>query len=116
MSLNNKEAASPLRPAVFHILLVLSDTDHHGLAVADQVEQITGGAIRLGPGTLYRSLKEMTRDGLVREVPLPGEDEDPRRKFYRITENGRAALRAEASRYERIVEVARKRAVLPEAR
>ena len=112
----NIDIAAPLKPAVFHILLALSDADHHGLGIADEVEENTAGATRLGPGTLYRSLKEMTREGLVREVSAPAGDEDPRRKFYRLTRSGRAALRAEASRYERIVDVVRKRAVLREAR
>ena len=116
MSPSNTELELPLKPAVFHILLALSEEDLHGLGIADEVEEATGGAMRLGPGTLYRSLKEMTRDGLVRDAPAPAEDEDPRRKFYRITEAGREVLQAEASRYERIVEVARARQVLPEAR
>ena len=58
----------------------------------------------------------MTLAGLVDEVPLPKEDEDPRRRFYRITKVGRKVLKAEASRFERIVEVARRRHVLPEVR
>ena len=106
----------PLKPAVFHILLALSEQHRHGLGIADEVEASTAGSIRLGPGTLYRSLKEMTRDGLVEEAAPPGDGEDPRRKFYRITAAGSALLQSEASRYERIVEVARQRHVLPEAR
>ena len=107
---------SPLKPAVFHILLALSENAQHGLGIADAVEQATDGAVRLGPGTLYRSLKEMVRDGLVCEIPAPAEDEDPRRKFHQITESGRFVLEAEAARYQRIVEVAKERQVLPEAR
>jgi hypothetical protein len=57
----------------------------------------------------------MVRDGLVREVPPPAEDEDPRRKFHQITEVGRAALETEAARYQRIVEVAKQRQVLHQA-
>jgi DNA-binding PadR family transcriptional regulator len=72
--------------------------------------------MRLGPGTLYRSLKEMTRNGLVAEIPAPAEDEDPRRKFHQITEEGRAVLGVEAARYQQIVEVAKQRQVLHEAR
>jgi len=115
MSSSNLETDLPLKPAVFHILLALSEEHRHGLGIADEVEASTAGSIRLGPGTLYRSLKEMTRDGLVEEVPPPQRDEDPRRKFYSITNAGREVLRAEASRYEHIVEVARERHVLPEA-
>ena len=113
---NQSQFESVLKPAVFHILLALSEDVQHGLGIADAVEQATDGAVRLGPGTLYRSLKEMIRDGLVREVPPPAEDEDPRRKFHQITANGRAVLEAEAARYQRIVEVAKQRQVLPEAR
>ena len=116
MPQTNPQAAPPLKLPVFHILLALSEQDHHGLGIASEVEDATGGTVRLGPGTLYRTLKEMTSDGLALEVPAPSDDEDPRRKFYRISEAGRQALRGEASRYERIVEVARKRDVLPQAR
>ena len=116
MSPSNLEIELPLKPAVFHILLALSQQHRHGLGIADEVETSTAGSTRLGPGTLYRSLKKMTRDGLVVEVSPPRRDEDPRRKFYRITNAGREVLQAEASRYEQIVEVARERHVLPEAR
>ena len=116
MQPSNSKGELPLKPAVFHILLALSEEKRHGLGIADEVENATNGAIRLGPGTLYRSLKEMTLSGLVDEVPAPQKDEDPRRKFYRMTNVGREALKAEASRYEHIVEVARQRRVLPAAR
>jgi DNA-binding PadR family transcriptional regulator len=116
MPRSNPEVELPLKPAVFHILLALSEEKRHGLGIADEIERATKGAIRLGPGTLYRSLKEMTQGGLVDEVAAPKEDEDPRRKFYQITKVGRKALEAEASRYEHIVEIARRRHVLPEVR
>ena len=107
---------SSLKPSVFHILLALSENAQHGLGIADAVERATDGAVRLGPGTLYRSLKQMVCEGLVKEIPPPNEDEDPRRKFHQITDAGRSLLQAEASRYQRIVEVAKQRQVLPEAR
>ena len=106
--------APPLKPAVFHILLALSKGQLHGLGIADEVERATEGAIRLGPGTLYRSLKEMARDRLIGEVEGPEKRSDPRRKFYRISPEGRRALEAEALRYEHIVRIARGRDVLPE--
>jgi DNA-binding PadR family transcriptional regulator len=116
MSRASEESERPLKTAVFHILLALSGDDRHGLGIAEEVEQASSGAVRLGPGTLYRSLKEMTLDGLVAEVPAAREDEDPRRKFYRITKTGREVLRTEARRYALVVEVARQRRVLPELR
>jgi DNA-binding PadR family transcriptional regulator len=116
MSRSNEEPERALKTAVFHILLALSEDDRHGLGIAEEVENASSGAVRLGPGTLYRSLKEMTLDGLVAEVPATREDEDPRRKFYRITKTGREVLRAEARRYAHVVEVARQRRVLPELR
>jgi len=106
---------SPLRPAVFHILLALAGGEQHGLGIADTIEQETNGSIRLGPGTLYRSLKEMVRDELIREVPAPAAGEDPRRRFYALSEEGRALVQAEAERLARIVEVARANRVLPGA-
>lgn len=69
----------------------------------------------LGPGTLYRSLKEMARDALVGEVPAPSEGEDPRRRFYSIRKRGRALVQADAERLARIVDVARQNRVLPSA-
>ncbi len=103
-----------VRPAVFHILLALAREDLHGLAVAKAIDEATDGSMRLGPGTLYRSLKEMAGEGLIHDVEAPSGSEDPRRRFYRITEEGRALARVEAARLARIVEVARENHVLPD--
>ena len=103
-----------LKPSVFHILLALGDRNLHGLGIADWVEQTTDGAVELGPGTLYRSLKEMVDEGLIRETGAPAGDADPRRKYYCITWAGRRAGAAEAARLERLVQVARERKLLPE--
>jgi DNA-binding PadR family transcriptional regulator len=102
-----------LKPPVFHILLALAEAELHGLGIADRVEATTGGSVELGPGTLYRSLKEMAEAGLIREASAAA-DADPRRKYYAITAEGRRRVSAEASRLERLVEVARERHVLPE--
>lgn len=104
----------PLKTPVFHILLALSERDLHGLGIADEVEDATDGVVELGPGTLYRSLKEMAERGLIREVEAPEEDADPRRKYYRITAQGRNVVAAEAARFEQLVRVARERKLLPE--
>jgi DNA-binding PadR family transcriptional regulator len=105
---------TPLRPAVFHILLALARGELHGLGIAESVDAATAGSVSLGPGTLYRSLKEMARDGLISEVPAPAAGEDPRRRFYAMTEQGRALVQAEAERLAQIVEVARASRVLPD--
>ena len=108
-------ADTTLRPPVLHILLALAGRDLHGLGIADEAERASEGAVELGPGTLYRSLSDMAESGLVRQVPPPREDADPRRKYYRITGQGRRALAAEMARLQRLVETARALDVLPEA-
>jgi DNA-binding PadR family transcriptional regulator len=104
----------PLKQPVLHILLALAEGELHGLGIADWVESTTAGAVELGPGTLYRSLKEMSEAGLIREAAAPEADADPRRKYYAITRSGRKRLAAEAARLAHLVEVARARRILPE--
>ena len=105
--------SAPLKSAAFHILLSLAGESRHGLGIADEVERITDGAVRLGPATLYRSLKEMSAAGCIREVKARDADADPRRRYYSITAAGRAALEADAARYDRLSRLARQRGVLP---
>jgi len=104
----------PLRPAVHHILLALNGQDRHGLGIADEIERISGGALELGPGTLYRSLAEMTEAGLIVPVAPPERDTDPRRKHYRIRPAGRELLARETVRLGRLLETARAQGVLAE--
>jgi len=104
----------PLKPAVLHILLALAGGEMHGLGIADWVEQTTRGAVELGPGTLYRSLREMVQEGLIREARAPEMEADPRRKYYAITAAGRRRAAAETARLQQLVEVARARNLLPE--
>jgi DNA-binding PadR family transcriptional regulator len=99
----------PLSPAVFHILVSLADGDRHGYAIIQDVTARTGGEVRLGPGTLYRSIQRMIEQELIIETdtrPAP-EADDERRRYYRITEQGRAAARAEAERLSGLVRLAR---------
>lgn len=114
MSGTDPGGGTPLRPPVFHILLALSRADLHGLGIAETVERDTGGAVELGPGTLYRSLKEMAHEGLIVEVEAPDEDADPRRKYYRATPEGRRLVSAEAARLASLVRLAEERDVLPD--
>ena len=106
----------PLRPAVFHILLALARTDLHGLGIAQAIDDATDGAMSIGPGTLYRSLREMADDGLIAEVPPEEAGGDPRRRVYSVTRRGRELAHLEATRLARLVDLAREGRVLPEAR
>ncbi|HET9947936.1 MAG TPA: PadR family transcriptional regulator [Longimicrobiales bacterium] len=105
------DVRTPLRPAVYHILLALAEGDLHGLGIADRIERASEGALVLGPGTLYRSLSQMADAGLIRPAPAPSTDEDPRRKHYRLTPAGRELLTRETARLGRLVEAARARGV-----
>ena len=105
----------PMKLAEFHVLLVLAAEDRHGLGIAKAVDAATEGAERLGHGTLYRSLKELSAAALVEPTAAPNGEDDPRRRFYRITREGRSLVRAEANRLARLVDVARANAVLPES-
>lgn len=103
-----------MTPAVFHILLSLVDGERHGYGVMKEVEARTEGGVRLGPGTLYRSVKQMLADGLIVEADEradPGLG-DRQRRYYRITERGRRVLGAEARRLEALVGLAREKRVL----
>ena len=104
----------PLRPAVLDILLALADEERHGYGIMREVEGRTGGRTRLGPGTLYGSIKRMLADGLIEESderPDPAMD-DQRRRYYRITDLGRWVAGAEAERLSGLVETARARKLL----
>ena len=99
----------PLRPVEFHILLALAGDELHGYAMLQEVAALTDGALQLEPGTLYRALHRMLRDGWVTEsVRRPAPDlDDERRRYYRITPAGRRVASAEAVRLERLLTVAR---------
>ena len=98
-----------LSPATFHILLALAEEDRHGYAIIQDVAARTGGELKLSAGTLYRSIQRMLEQGLIAETrdrPAP-EDDDERRRYYRITAQGTAAARAEARRLGQLVKMAR---------
>lgn len=99
----------PLTPVVFHILVALSGDVRHGYDVAREVEETTGGAVRMGPGTLYGSLRRMQENGLIAEAEDPGREgtHAERRRYYLITPRGREALEAETTRLGRAAELGR---------
>lgn len=105
----------PLTPAVFHILLALAAKECHGYHIMQDVESRTRGEMRIGPGTLYGSIKRLLRDGLIAETeerPDP-ELDDERRRYYRLTDFGHRVAAAEAERLARLVKAARAASLLP---
>ena len=99
------EALLPLPSAAFHVLIALSAGDRHGYGIMQEVEARTGGAVRLSPGTLYRTVQRLLEQGLVEEPPgsLPVAN---RRRPYRITPFGTAVARAESNRLAELVRMA----------
>src|SRR5215467_11345611 len=103
----------PLTPAIAHILLAVADQERHGYAIMQEVERITDGAVRMGPGTLYGTIKRMSAAGLIEEIderPDP-KDDDERRRYYRATPLGRSVLEEETARMASLVEAARAKRV-----
>jgi DNA-binding PadR family transcriptional regulator len=103
----------PLTPAVFHVLLALAGAERHGYGILKEVLRQTGGDVRLGPGTLYGTLQRLMGASLVEESEGPGDREDERRRYYRLTRSGRLALQTEARRMEALVRAARARHIIP---
>jgi DNA-binding PadR family transcriptional regulator len=108
------ETYLPLPPATFQILLALVDGDRHGYAIMKVVAERSEGTVRLGPGTLYGSLKRLLEAGLVAEG---GEQADPetgdeRRRYYRLTKLGLSVARAEARRLDAMVRAARSKKLI----
>ena len=96
-------------PVALHILLVLAEGECHGYGIKQEVEQRAEGALQLGPGTLYEAIYRLSRQGWIEEAESGRDD---RRRFYRLTAEGRAAMRAELRRLEAIVTEARSRRLL----
>ena len=110
------ESLLPLQSATFHILMALADDDRHGYAIIQDVAERTNGELKLSPGTLYRSIQRMLEQGLITETrtrPAP-EDDDERRRYYRITSFGVAVAKAETSRLNQLLKLARSRGFAPE--
>lgn len=102
----------PLGASAFRILLALADGERHGYSIAKEVESSTGGNIKLGPGTLYRLLKQMAIDGWIVETERHNDDA-MRRRYYRLSPWGRRIAQSEAARLEDLVRIARSRRLLP---
>lgn len=107
---------TPLTPAVFQILLALSEMEMHGYRIMQAVQQNSNRQMHMGPGTLYGSIKRMLADGLIEESgerPDPDLD-DERRRYYRLTALGRKTVKAEAARMDALVRKAQALHLLPD--
>jgi DNA-binding PadR family transcriptional regulator len=109
------DAFLPLPTAVFHILVALADRDRHGYSIMQDVTSRTDGKVRLSAGTLYSAIRRMLEQGLIEELrtsPDPASD-DERRRYYRLTDLGRAAAAAEARRISELLSQARATGLIP---
>jgi DNA-binding PadR family transcriptional regulator len=110
---NDPERFLPLSPAVFNILLALADGERHGYSIMQEIGSQTQGKLRIGPTTLYRSIKHMLEDGLIVESderPDPVLD-DERRRYYRVTGLGRRVAECWVSQLEQTLAVARRKSL-----
>jgi DNA-binding PadR family transcriptional regulator len=107
----------PLPQAMFHILVALAEGDLHGYAIMLDVQNRTGGKLKLSPGTLYGSIKKMLADGLIQEIEpkLGASNDDERRRYYRLTRFGRQVAAAEADRLTALLAQARASGLVPKS-
>ena len=99
----------PLSPATLHILLSLAGEDLHGYGIMQEIARQSQGKYKLGPGTLYDNLQKLIQREWVEELGHRPADDDPRRRYYRLTSAGRGALAAETARLADVVREARSR-------
>ncbi|MGH9243209.1 MAG: PadR family transcriptional regulator [Acidimicrobiales bacterium] len=106
----------PLTAAGFQVLLALASGHSHGYAVMTFIEEVTDGAVRLGPGTLYRTIARLVADGLVAEAEGsdPDAPHDARRRYYELTPRGREAAAEEAALLARLTAAAAHARLLPD--
>lgn len=105
----------PLTPVTLNVLLALADEERHGYGIMLEVSERTGGGMRLGPGTLYSSIKRLVEGRIIEESevrPAP-ESDDERRRYYRLTDFGGRVLAAEVGRLEAAVRAARSKGAYP---
>jgi DNA-binding PadR family transcriptional regulator len=104
----------PLTPAVFHILLALTDGERHGYAIMQEVAETTNSRVKMGPGTLYGTIKRLLEAGLIEESDRrpDAKIDDERRRYYRLTGVGQRVVEAEAHRYNEMAKLARRKRLL----
>ena len=108
----------PLKPHWFHVLLSLAGQEQHGYGIMQEVLERTAGKVRLWPATLYGTLKRLAEEDLIEESPgrRGRADDDPRRRYYRLTPLGRRVLQGESERLEELVRILHSKRGLRERR
>lgn len=99
----------PLSAASLHILLALAGEDLHGYAIMQEIARQSGGKYKIGPGTFYDNLQKLIQREWVQELGRRQNDDDPRRRYYRLTSFGQRVLAAETARLAEVVREARSR-------
>ncbi len=103
----------PLTPAVFFILFALADGDKHGYAIMQETTRLSEGGFRMGPGTLYTTIQRLLEFALIEEVADAAES-DSRRRYYRLTRQGRALLELEIKRMGAVLQRAGEKRLWPQ--
>jgi DNA-binding PadR family transcriptional regulator len=109
--MTKSKTTAPLTPAVLHILLALSTKERHGYGIMKQAQADSQGKVKMGPGTLYGSIRRMIEAGLICESDSKRDPEmgDERRVYYAISALGQEALATELQRYRNVLTVARRK-------
>ena len=111
----NPEGLLPLTPSMFEVLIALADSEKHGYAIIKEVSRRTAGRVKLSAGTLYTMIRRFVNEAVIEETaerPNPALD-DERRRYYRLTDFGRAVACAEAKRMETVLGMARAKHLIP---
>lgn len=106
---DNLKPFLPLSPAALHILLCLAGEARHGYGIMQDVALQSNGQYKLGPGTLYDNLQKLMNQGLVVEARRKDTNDDPRRRYYELTNLGRSVLEADVERLKNVVREAKLR-------
>ena len=106
----------PLTPAVFFILFALADGDKHGYAIMQETTKLSEGRFRMGPGTLYTTIQRLLELSLIEEVWEVGDGDkrESRRRYYRLTRQGRALLDLEINRMGAVLRLASEKRLWPQ--
>jgi DNA-binding PadR family transcriptional regulator len=106
----------PLTPAVFFILFALADGDKHGYAIMQETTKLSEGRFRMGPGTLYTTIQRLLELSLIEEVwdVIDGDKRESRRRYYRLTRQGRALLDLEINRMGAVLRLAGEKRLWPQ--